>query len=327
MKAAVVYEAGGPEKLIYEEVPTPRLKKGWSLVKVMGFGINHSEVFTREGKSPSVQFPRILGIECVGIIEETSDENLLPAGQKVISIMGEMGRAFDGSYAEYVLLPNDQIFPVETDLFSWEELAAIPETYYTAFGSMKNLQIKKNDQVLVRGATSGVGVAFLNLLKSRFETIIIDGTSRNLAKRDVLIQAGFDDVIEDREGQLQTEKTYDKIFELIGPATIKNSFKHLNEQGIVCSTGQLGGQWFLEEFDPIIDIKANSYLTSFYSNNVDETKLNQLLEFIDENKTIVKPEKVFELKEISKAHEYLESSRSFGKVIILNKELPNDEDR
>ncbi|SFQ41940.1 NADPH:quinone reductase [Desemzia incerta] len=326
MKAAVVYEAGGPEKLIYEEVPTPRLKKGWSLVKVMGFGINHSEVFTREGKSPSVQFPRILGIECVGIIEETSDENLLPAGQKVISIMGEMGRAFDGSYAEYVLLPNDQIFPVETDL-SWEELAAIPETYYTAFGSMKNLQIKKNDQVLVRGATSGVGVAFLNLLKSRFETIIIDGTSRNLAKRDVLIQAGFDDVIEDREGQLQTEKTYNKIFELIGPATIKNSFKHLNEQGIVCSTGQLGGQWFLEEFDPIIDIKANSYLTSFYSNNVDETKLNQLLEFIDENKTIVKPEKVFELKEISKAHEYLESSRSFGKVIILNKELPNDEDR
>lgn len=326
MKAAVVYEAGGPEKLIYEEVPTPRLKKGWSLVKVMGFGINHSEVFTREGKSPSVQFPRILGIECVGIIEETSDESLLPAGQKVISIMGEMGRAFDGSYAEYVLLPNDQIFPVETDL-SWEELAAIPETYYTAFGSMKNLQIKKNDQVLVRGATSGVGVAFLNLLKSRFETIIIDGTSRNLAKRDVLIQAGFDDVIEDREGQLQTEKTYDKIFELIGPATVKNSFKHLNEQGIVCSTGQLGGQWFLEEFDPIMDIKANSYLTSFYSNNVDETKLNQLLEFIDENKTIVKPEKVFELKEISKAHEYLESSRSFGKVIILNKELPNDEDR
>lgn len=326
MKAAVVYEAGGPEKLIYEEVPTPRLKKGWSLVKVMGFGVNHSEVFTREGKSPSVQFPRILGIECVGIIEETSDENLLPAGQKVISIMGEMGRAFDGSYAEYVLLPNDQIFPVETDL-SWEELAAIPETYYTAFGSMKNLQIKKNDQVLVRGATSGVGVAFLNLLKSRFETITIDGTSRNLAKRDVLIQAGFDDVIEDREGQLQTEKTYDKIFELIGPATVKNSFKHLNEQGIVCSTGQLGGQWFLEEFDPIMDIKSNSYLTSFYSNNVDGTKLNQLLEFIDDNKTIVKPEKVFELKEISKAHEYLESSRSFGKVIILNKELPNDEDR
>lgn len=326
MKAAVVYEAGGPEKLIYEEVPTPRLKKGWSLVKVMGFGINHSEVFTREGKSPSVQFPRILGIECVGIIEETSDENLLPTGQKVISIMGEMGRAFDGSYAEYVLLPNDQIFPVETDL-SWEELAAIPETYYTAFGSMKNLQIKKNDQVLVRGATSGVGVAFLNLLKSRFETITIDGTSRNLAKRDVLVQAGFDDVIEDREGQLQTEKMYDKIFELIGPATVKNSFKHLNEQGIVCSTGQLGGQWFLEEFDPIMDIKANSYLTSFYSNNVDETKLNQLLEFIDENKTIVKPEKVFELKEISKAHEYLESGRSFGKVIILNKELPNDEDR
>lgn len=116
MKAVVIKEAGGPEKLVYQEVPTPKVKPGWSLVKVKGFGINHSEIFTRQGLSPSVKFPRILGIECVGIITETSDENRLPVGQKVISIMGEMGRDFDGSYAEYVLLPNDQIYPITTNL-------------------------------------------------------------------------------------------------------------------------------------------------------------------------------------------------------------------
>lgn len=326
MKAVVVYEAGGPEKLVYEEIPKPILKKDWSLVKVMGFGVNHSEIFTREGKSPSVKFPRILGIECVGIIEETSDENLFSVGQKVISIMGEMGRSFDGSYAEYVLLPNEQIYLADTTL-SWEELATIPETYYTAFGSMKNLQIKESDTVLVRGATSGVGIAFLNLVKSQFKKIHISGTTRSLSKRDLLIQAGFDEVIEDKNGLLQTEKTYDKIVELIGPATAKDSFKHINEQGIVCSTGQLGGQWFLENFDPITDIKANSYLTGFYSDNVDGSKLSELFEFIETNKLTVKPEKVFELKDISKAHEYLESSHSFGKVIILKKDLSDYENR
>ena len=114
MKAIVIHEPGGPEKLCYEEVPTPVVRAGWSLVRVRGFGINHSEIFTRNGLSPGVSFPRILGIECVGEIAETTDPLRLPAGQKVISIMGEMGRAFDGGYAEYALLPNEQICPVET---------------------------------------------------------------------------------------------------------------------------------------------------------------------------------------------------------------------
>ena len=140
MKAIVIYEAGGPEKLIYTDVPTPKVKPGWSLVRVMGRGVNHSEIFTRDGQSPSVKFPRILGIECVGVIAGSTDPERLPEGCKVISIMGEMGRAFDGGYAEYALLPNDQIYPVDTDL-PWEILAAVPETYYTAFGSMKNLRI------------------------------------------------------------------------------------------------------------------------------------------------------------------------------------------
>ena len=141
MKAVVVYKPGGPEQLVYTDVPRPALKAGWSLVRVRAFGVNHSEIFTRQGLSPSVSFPRILGIECVGTVEETTDAVRLPAGQRVVSLMGEMGRAFDGGYAEYVLLPNEQIYPVQSEL-PWEILAAIPETYYTAFGSLKNLRIE-----------------------------------------------------------------------------------------------------------------------------------------------------------------------------------------
>ena len=89
MKAIVIYEPEGPEKLLLEERPIPELREGWTLVKVRGFGINHSEIFW-QGLSPSVSFPRILGIECVGQVVETTRTDL-EIGQKVVSIMGEMG--------------------------------------------------------------------------------------------------------------------------------------------------------------------------------------------------------------------------------------------
>lgn len=318
MKAIVINEPGGPDKLIYTEVTMPKIKEGWSLVKVMGFGINHSEIFTRQGLSPGIKFPRILGIECVGVIEETTDENRLPINQKVISLMGSMGRLFDGGYAEYVLLPNEQIYPVDTNL-DWEVLATIPETYYTAFGSMRKLQITNEDKILVRGATSGVGLSFLKLVKAKYPNVIIDGSTRNLNKEKRLKNAGFNNIIKDKNKSLQTEKTYNKVIELIGPATIKNTFDHIEENGIVCSTGQLGGQWVLEDFDPIIEIKRNGYLTSFHSEDVNEDKVNELFEYIEKYSVHIKPEKIYDLKDTPKAHEYIESENSFGKVIVLNK--------
>ncbi|MDO5009026.1 MAG: zinc-binding dehydrogenase [Lactobacillus johnsonii] len=317
MKAVVIEKAGGPKQLIYKDVPRPEVKTGWSLVKVMGFGVNHSEIFTRKGLSPSVKFPRILGIECVGIIEETTDPKRLPQGQKVISIMGEMGRAFDGSYAEYVLLPNEQIYPVHTSL-NWSDLAAVPETYYTAYGSLLNLQLNKTDNVLVRGASSGVGIAFLKLAKALYPGISVVGSSRHAAKERQLLDAGFDHIVLEKDGELSTDQMFTKIFELVGPATIKDSFKHLRERGIVCSSGQLGNQWYLENFDPITDLAPNSYLTSFYSGNVDEEKLNQLLALIVEKDIDVTPSRVFHLDQLPQAHEYLESTNGLGKVVILN---------
>lgn len=314
MKAIVIHEPGGPEQLKYEDVPKPAVKPGWSLVKVKAFGINHSEVFTRQGLSPSVHFPRILGIECVGEIVESTDQKL-SVGQKVVSLMGEMGRDFDGSYAEYVLLPNRQIYPINSQL-SWTDLAALPETYYTAFISLKNLKIDANHQVLVRGATSGVGVAFANLLKSQFSDIKVSGTTRSVQKTDQLIAAGFDQVVIDDQNHLQTTRSFDRVLELIGPLTVKDTFQHVYEGGIVCITGLLGGQWTLNDFDPIMDLAPNSYLTSGYSGNVSAEKFNDLLAFIDQYQVKVTPEKIFSLPEVPDAHRYLASQQSFGKVVV-----------
>ena len=316
MKAVKIYQAGGPEQLIYQDVPTPDIKDGWSLVKIKGFGINHSEIFTREGKSPSVQFPRILGIECVGEVAQSSTP-ALAVGQKVVSIMGEMGRAFDGSYAEYVLLPNEQIYPVHTDL-DWTTLAAIPETYYTAFGSLQQLCIAPEDRVLVRGAGSGVGVAFAQLLKAQFPHIVMHGSTRNPAKATRLQAVGFDEVITEADGKIQTDQSYDKILELVGPATLRDSFSHINEHGIVCNTGQLGNIWYVNDFDPIIELKNNSYLTAFYSGNVSQAKLDTMFDYIRQFNVKILIERVFTLEQVPEAHLFLQSTGGFGKVVVMN---------
>ena len=316
MKAVKIYQAGGPEQLIYQDVPTPDIKEGWSLVKIKGFGINHSEIFTREGKSPSVQFPRILGIECVGEVAQSSTP-ALAVGQKVVSIMGEMGRAFDGSYAEYVLLPNEQIYPVHTDL-DWTTLAAIPETYYTAFGSLQQLRIAPQDRVLVRGAGSGVGLAFAQLLKAQFPHVVLHGSTRNPAKATRLQAVGFDEVITEADGKLQTDQRYDKILELVGPATLRDSFSHINEHGIVCNTGQLGNIWYVNDFDPIIELKNNSYLTAFYSGNVSQAKLDAMFDYIRQFNVKILIERVFTLEQVPEAHRFLQSTDGFGKVVVVN---------
>ena len=316
MKAVKIYQAGGPEQLIYQDVPTPDIKEGWSLVKIKGFGINHSEIFTREGKSPSVQFPRILGIECVGEVAQSSTP-ALAVGQKVVSIMGEMGRAFDGSYAEYVLLPNEQIYPVHTDL-DWTTLAAIPETYYTAFGSLQQLRIAPQDRVLVRGAGSGVGVAFAQLLKAQFPHVVLHGSTRNPAKATRLQAVGFDEVITEADGKIQTDQSYDKILELVGPATLRDSFSHINEHGIVCNTGQLGNIWYVNDFDPIIELKNNSYLTAFYSGNVSQAKLDAMFDYIRQFDVKILIERVFTLEQVPEAHRFLQSADGFGKVVVMN---------
>ena len=316
MKAIVIYELGGPEKLLLEERPIPELREGWTLVKVRGFGINHSEIFTRQGLSPSVSFPRILGIECVGQVAETTRTDL-EIGQKVVSIMEEMGRAYDGSYAEYVLLPNGQVYPIETSL-SWAELAAVPETYYTALGSLKNLHIKPEDKILVRAATSGVGLAFARLAKAQFPDVHIVGSVRSGSKQFLLKHQAYDDIVIDQDGRLETEEQFDKILELVGPSTIKDSFDHIAPGGIICVTGLLGGQWELKGFNPIEEIKNNSFLTSFYSGNVSQQLIDELFSYIDAYQINVSPQRIFSLEQIPAAHSYIESQAGFGKVVVLN---------
>jgi NADPH2:quinone reductase len=176
MKAVVLEHPCEPQELKVRDVPLPEVKPGWVLVKIKAFGINRSEIFTRQGHSPSVQLPRIIGIECVGEVEDPSDSSWVK-GQRVVSLMGGLGRDFDGSYAEYALIPSDQVYPVDIQL-DWAELAAIPEVYYTAYASLfDTLKLTHGETLLIRGGTSSVGLAALQLAKSIGARVI--STTRN----------------------------------------------------------------------------------------------------------------------------------------------------
>lgn len=318
MKAIVVRHPGGPEVLEYTDVPTPTVKPGWTLITVRGFGVNHSEIFTRKGFSPSVTFPRILGIEAVGTVAATSAPDRFTVGQTVVSIMGEMGRAFDGGYAEAVLLPNDQIYPVHTTL-DWADLAAVPETFYTAFGIVASLRVQPHDRVLIRAATSGVGVAAFKLIHALAPQAAIVGTTRSAKKVAALEALGFTEVLVTPDPlDLPTNSgTFDKIVDLIGGKAIRDSLQRLNEFGIVNSTGELGGEWTIDGFDPITDIPNNRYLTGFSSGDVAPDALQHLLDFITAHHVDVHPAKVFDLAHTADAHRYLESGQSLGKVVVL----------
>ena len=150
MKAIVVEESGEPEVLKIKEIPIPSSQSGWVLIKIKAFGLNRAEMYTRQGHSPDVVFPIVIGIECVGIIEEAPGTSF-KKGQKVAAIMGGMGRAFDGGYAEYTCVPQSCVFQIESDL-DWATLGAIPEMFQTASGSLhQSLGIKAGQMLLVRG--------------------------------------------------------------------------------------------------------------------------------------------------------------------------------
>src|SRR3984885_8773716 len=123
MKAAVILEAGGPDVLKIESLPIPTPKSGEVLIRVKGFGLNRSELFTRQGHSPGVKLPRILGIEAAGVGEEAPGGEFRK-GDVVLTAMGGMGREFDGGYAEFTCVPVGQVQTVKSDL-GWEILGAI----------------------------------------------------------------------------------------------------------------------------------------------------------------------------------------------------------
>lgn len=312
MKAVVLTRPCEPEEMSVSEIPVPGVRPGWVLVRVRALGINHSEILLRrfEISRPYIKKPIIPGIECVGEIVDPSDSGL-QRGQRVMALMGGMGRSFDGSYAEYALLPVKNVFTV-TGSLDWTELAAIPETFFTAWGSLfTSLRLTPDDSLLIRGGTSTVGLAALQLAKAIGATVI--STTRSSARTDLLRSLGADRVILESE-TFPSDCRPTKILELIGPATIRQSLRLVAPGGTVCQTGLLGGVYTLKDFDPIKEIPSGVYLTGFYSNTPTQPQIDDMMTFIERASIHPVIARILPLASVSLAHT---PSSLPGKTILL----------
>lgn len=313
MKAVVISQAGGPEVLKIEDRPIPKATEDQTIIHIKAFAVHRYEVLTREGGSPSVKFPRVIGVEAVGEVFETSKNSKLTKGQKVLVVNGGFGRAFDGSEQEYALVPDSILHPVDFD-GSWTEFANYPETFYTAFGALKTTKLQAGQTLLVRGGTTGVGMAALVLAKAM--GIKVTSTTRREERRQMLLDMGADDVVIDQDGKLQTDKTYDGFLDMVGAPAISDSLAHVSRGGYYTTVGLLSGKWVWEDFDPFENI-GGKYVTAFDGVDISDTIINEMFKLINDNHLTIPISKVFKLDDIQAAQEYImKHDRLMGQVIV-----------
>src|SRR3954454_7323890 len=194
MRAVVLDAPGPPDALTIRELPVPTPAAGWVLIEVKAFGLNRSELHTRLRLPSGVTFPRVLGIEAAGVVARCPGREFT-VGQQVVTMMGGMGRTFDGGYAEYTCVPASQVIAFASDL-EWSTLGAVPEMLQTAYGSLTvGLDAQAGQSILLRGGTSSVGTAAAVLAKQQNMTVL--STTRSANKTATLTDIGVDHVIVD----------------------------------------------------------------------------------------------------------------------------------
>jgi NADPH2:quinone reductase len=319
---AVVLDAPGPvEALRLRELPDPVPGPGWVLIEVRAAGLNRSELHTRLGMAEGMIFPRVLGLEATGVVLDCPGGEF-EVGTQVMAMMGGMGRQLDGGYAELTCVPARQVIPFTSSL-PWSVLGAVPEMLQTAYGSLTvGLDMQPGQTLLIRGATSSVGMAATVLAKREGLTVI--GTTRNPASAGRLRELGVDHVLIDDGPLAATVREIvpagvDAALDLVGTPTLMDCLSATRVHGVVCMSGMLSNQWTLPDFYPTGDIPSGVRLTGYTGDatNLPPEVLQRFLDDVAAGTVTVPIGRVLDLEEIQEAHRIMEAGTAGGKIVVV----------
>lgn len=321
MRAVVIDRPGPPDVLRQRDLPIPRPERGQVLIRVRAFGLNRSELHFRQGVAASGTFPRVPGIEATGLVAAAPGGEFA-AGDQVVTMMGGMGRVFDGGYAEYVVVPAGQVITFRSGL-PWEHLGAVPEMLQTAYGSLAvGVRPEPGGSLLIRGGTSSIGLALIVLAKQRGLTVY--ATSRRQQARDQLERLGADHVLIDDGAVADQVRAInpdgvDGAVELVGVNTLRDTLDAVRSGGTVCFTGMLSDQWTIQEFYPMDWLPNGVRLTAYSGEAADLTPevLQAFLDAVDAGEATIPLGRVYRLDQIVQAHHDMEAGNVGGKGVVL----------
>src|ERR1700744_1524576 len=322
MRAIVLNGFGGLDSLVYADIPKPLPKDGEVVIKIHAFGLNHAEMHMRRGEW--AEAAEVSGIECVGIVDSCPGGEF-PVGAKVAALMGGLGRTINGSYAEYTRVRAANVALIESDL-PWSQLAALPETFATAWTCLfRNLKLSAGQTIVIRGSTSSFGQAAAKLAVAagghvtanerkpgRFGMLESLGVSRAELESPTLAAS------------IAEAKQIDAVLDLVGNSTILDSLDMLRRDGTACLAGWLGGLDPIGDFNPLLRMASGvnwSFFGSFVFGSpgfpLSDVPLQDIAAQVAGGRLGAAPERVFSFDEIRAAHRVMEAGEAGGKMVVV----------
>ena len=338
MKAARIHEFGGPEVLRYEDVPDPKPRKDQVLVRVRACAMNHLDLWVRKGL-PGVKLPHILGSDVAGeVIQVGEYVEAVKPGQRVLLApmhfcnhclqctsgrqnqcreFTVLGNGVDGGNCELLAIAEVNVIPIP-DSLAFNQAASVPLVFLTAMHMLTGrASVRPGNTVLVLGANSGVGIAAIQIAKL-FNAMVI-ATAGEEKKMQRARELGADYVINhyqqkigDEVRKITNKEGVDIVIEHVGAATWNESMKSLKPGGTLVTCGATTGPNVGIELRFLFSRQLS--LLGSYMGTMGE--LHEVLKHVFSGKVKPVVDRTFPLKDIRDAHEYMEKSHMFGKIVL-----------
>ncbi|KAI0914609.1 GroES-like protein [Ustulina deusta] len=329
MRAIVISTFGGPEVLVYQNVAKPVPGADEVLIRVRAFGVNHAEMHMRKGEWD--EWNPVTGLECVGTVEayphppSPGQAQRFHIGRKVAAVMDGLGRTRPGGYGEYVMVPSSNVIPLDTTTLSWEQLAALPETYCTAWSCLFTvLDVKEGEKILIRGATSTLGQAALHLAVDA--GAVVTATTRRDERFVWLREMGAAEAVREEGGLFGWEgeaRKFDKTLNLVGNRVLLESVALTRAGGRMLQAGWLGGLEPVRDFNPMVQMESGVHFSLFHSKvlgtpefSLSNIPLQEIVRKIEQGRWDARPARIFEYRDIVNAHRALDSHDAGGKIVV-----------